>query len=98
VTDDKFALLQSTAGEISQAFLKHERLIEQRRTVVRELEAANAFFDKAFASNGTLDLTAPQRKILESSALLADCEKRVAKAQEELIEACACVYAEGFFK
>ncbi len=98
MTDDKFELIRSTAGDIAAAWTKHERLVDQRRTVVREVDAANGVFDKALASNGALDVTIPQRRVLESLMLLGDCEKRIVEAKEKLIEACACIEAEGFFK
>ncbi len=98
MNDEKFDLLRSTANEIAKASTKYETLIDQRRSVVRELDAANAFFDKAFSSKGVLDITVPQRKVIEASSLLDDCEKRILKAKEELIEAVACVEAEGLLK
>lgn len=97
MNDNTFALLLVTAEDIAKAFTKYDRLRAQVTNVTRDVEAANSVFDKALASEGRLDVTIPQRRVLDALALMADCEKRVQKAQEELIEACACVVAEGYF-
>lgn len=95
--DDKFDLLQATASEISDANTRYQQMVAQRNTLSKAVAAANEVFDKAISSHGMLDITGPQRHVIDQLTLLTDSEKRLLVAREKLVDACAAMVAECFF-